>query len=114
MNFLDLNISKYMDILERILNTSKRMEGNGKTLKDAAIKFGEESGEVLGVVSILTGLSSYKEVHPLDLCDELADVLTNVVDLGFIHYGEGFLNLLSKSVDKKCKKWEDNYIKSKI
>lgn len=82
---------------------------NGRDIKDVAIKLAEESGEVMGAVSIITGLSSYKHISEMDLCDELADTLINIVDLGRLAYGSEFLTLLGDSVERKCQKWKEKY-----
>lgn len=78
---------------------------NGRTIQDVAIKLAEESGEVMGI----TGLSSYKKINEMDLCDELADTLINIVDLGRLTYGDEFPSLLGKSVKRKCEKWKEKY-----
>lgn len=82
---------------------------NGRDIKDVAIKLAEESGEVMGAVSIITGLSSYKHISEMDLCDELADTLINIIDLGRLAYGSEFLTLLGDSVEHKCQKWKEKY-----
>lgn len=79
---------------------------NGRTIQDVAIKLAEESGEVMGAI---TGLSSYKKINEMDLCDELADTLINIVDLGRLAYGDEFPSLLGKSVKRKCEKWKEKY-----
>ncbi len=45
----------------------------------------------------------------MDLCDELADTLINIVDLGRLTYGDEFPSLLGKSVKRKCEKWKEKY-----
>lgn len=95
-------------MIKEIMDTGCSIQ-NGRTLKDVAIKLAEESGEVMGVVSILTGLSSYKKVEEMDLCDELADTLINIVDLGRLAYGSEFPTLLAESVTRKCEKWKSKY-----
>lgn len=82
---------------------------NGRDIKDVAIKLAEESGEVMGVVSTITGLSNYKQVEEMDLCDELADTLINIVDLGRLAYGSEFPSLLGDAVTRKCEKWKEKY-----
>ena len=100
-----------MDILRYVLGISKEMKYKEKTLKDAAIKLGEETGEVMGVISVLTGLSSHKTIDNLDLSKELADVFLNIVDIGYLNYGERFLEMFEKSIIEKSKKRQDNYSK---
>ena len=80
---------------------------NGRTIQDVAIKLAEESGEV--IISTITGLSSYKKINEMDLCDELADTLINIVDLERLTYGDEFPSLLGKSVKRKCEKWKEKY-----
>ena len=82
---------------------------NGRTIQDVAIKLAEESGEVMGAISTITGLSSYKKINEMDLCDELADTLINIVDLGRLTHGDEFPSLLGKSVKRKCEKWKEKY-----
>lgn len=63
----------------------------------------------MGAISTITGLSSYKKINEMDLCDELADTLINIVDLGRLTYGDEFPSLLGKSVKRKCEKWKEKY-----
>lgn len=95
-------------MIQEIMEVGSSIQ-NGRTIQDVAIKLAEESGEVMGVISTITGLSSYKKVEDMDLCDELADTLINIVDLGRLSYGVNFPELLENSVKRKCKKWKDNY-----
>lgn len=39
---------------------------NGRTIQDVAIKLAEESGEVMGAISTITGLSSYKKINEMN------------------------------------------------
>ena len=71
-----------MGLIDKVTAVSKKIKNN-RDIKDVSIKLGEECGEVQGVVSIMTGLSSYKEVKNNDLVDELVDVFINIVDIGF-------------------------------
>lgn len=97
-------------MIQEIMEVGSSIQ-NGRTIQDVAIKLAEESGEVMGAVSILTGLSSYKKIDTMDLCDELADTLINIVDLGRLTYGVNFPELLQASVTKKCQKWKEKYNK---
>lgn len=97
-----------MGLIDKVTALSKKIKNN-RDAKDIAIKLGEESGEVLGVVSIITGLSSYKEVNKLDLVDELVDVFINIVDLGYFVYGKRFRALFHQRLRVKLRKWEDKY-----
>lgn len=97
-----------MGLIDKVTAVSKKIQNN-RDIKDVTIKLGEECGEVSGVVSILTGLSSYKKVDKNDLIDELVDVFINVVDLGFLFYGKRFRNLFHKRLRLKLNKWEEKY-----
>lgn len=97
-------------MIQKIMEVGSSIQ-NGRTIQDVAIKLAEESGEVMGVVSTITGLSSYKKVGDMDLCDELADTLINIVDLGRLAYGVNFPELLKESVTRKCEKWKEKYSK---
>lgn len=97
-----------MGLIDKVTTVSKKIK-NGRDIKDVSIKLGEECGEVQGVVSILTGLSSYKKVRCNDLVDELVDVFINVVDIGFLFYGKRFRNLFHRRLRLKLRKWEEKY-----
>jgi hypothetical protein len=97
-----------MGLIDKVIRVSKKVKNN-RDEKDIAIKLAEESGEVMGVVSIMTGLSSYKPIKENDLVDELVDVFINIVDLGFKVYGKRFRNLFHRRLRLKLKKWEEKY-----
>lgn len=97
-----------MGLIDKVTTVSKKIK-NDRDIKDVSIKLGEECGEVQGIVSILTGLSSYKKARCNDLVDELVDVFINVVDIGFLFYGKRFRNLFHRRLRLKLRKWEEKY-----
>lgn len=101
-----------IDVIEHVIEVGKSVK-NGRTTQDIAIKLAEESGEVMGEISIITGLSDYKKTEALNLCDELVDTFINVVDLGVSVYGDDFQKLFEERLKVKCDKWIEKYNKQK-
>lgn len=97
-----------IDVIEHVVEVGKSIK-NGRTTQDIAIKLAEESGEVMGEVSIITGLSDYKKTEALNLCD----TFINVVDLGVSVYGDDFQKLFEERLKVKCNKWIEKYNKQK-
>ena len=71
---------------------------NGRTLKDVMIKVAEETGEIAAVVSSLTGHTNYKKDQE-ELVGEIADLIIAAVDLGNLHYGADFNDMLAKKIE---------------
>lgn len=81
---------------------------NGRTLKDVMIKVAEETGEIAAVVSSLTGHTNYKKDQE-ELVGEIADLIIAAVDLGNLHYGADFNDILAKKIEVKSTKWLSKY-----
>lgn len=101
-----------MDVIKHVVEVGESIK-NGRNLQDVAIKLAEESGEVSGCVSIMTGLSDYKNIEPNDLADELVDTFINIVDLGRLAYGSDFQLIFQERLKVKCEKWIEKYNKQK-
>lgn len=99
-----------VDIIQYVAQVSKINKYN-RTTQDIAIKLIEESVEVMEEVSIITGLSNFRETEALNLCDVLIDTFISMVDLGVNVYGDDFRELFEKRLRIKCDKWIEKYNK---
>lgn len=95
-----------LNIIPKITKVSEIIK-NQRTIKDVAIKVGEEVGEVMAEVSKITGHTKYKEGE--GLIEEVADAVITLIDLLWIYKEDYAIYKFAQVVEEKLDKWETKY-----